>query len=191
MNKNKPTESVVPRSAVATPEQALKALELTPEQIKEIEEEQALLLYRSRAMLTPNERRRGLGIELERHHRQTGNKDGLGEALALQGRYDEAARTAQSPMLQRELREQAKAVSRPDDDCPCDSFQEIGEYNLPTQYIEMYGHSEKHGEEVPFVRCTLCGVLNAMPAPTHLTEQRDLRHSNEVGDRDRLNHFKK
>lgn len=192
MNKSQSqaTESPVPRSSVATSEQVLKALELTPEQISDIEREQALMLYRSRAMLTPNERRVGLGVQLEQHHLLTGNKDGLAEALSLQGRYLEAARTAQSTDLRKEYGERAAAVAKKDDDCSCDSFQEIGEHNLPTQYIELYGHSEKHNREMPFVRCTLCGELNAMPAPQHLAEQRDLRNS-EASDSDRLKYFKK
>jgi hypothetical protein len=184
------TESVVPRKAVATPAQVLKALELTPEEMADIRKEQDLMLYRSRALLTPAERRRGLGIELEQHHLKTGNKDGLAEALALQGKYKEAATTAVNKLLRREYAEKARAVTKPDSDCPCDSFQEIGEYNLPTQYIEFYGHSDKHGVDMPFIRCTLCGELNAMPAPQHLLEQRDLRNS-DTDERTRQNFFKK
>jgi hypothetical protein len=191
VNRPEPTASVVPRDAIATPDQVLKVLELTSEQMEEIRREQDLLLYRSRALLTPAERRRGLGVELEQHHLQTGNKDGLAEALSLQGRYKEAADTAASPELKKDYKERARAVDRPDDDCPCDTFQDFGEHSLPTQYIEFYGHSDKHGQEMPFVRCTLCGVLNAMPAPAHLLEQRELRHSTTATDKERLDFFKK
>jgi len=181
--------SPIPREAVATPEDVQKFLELTEEQKEEIRREQALRLYRSRALLTDNERRIGRGIELEKHHRITGNKDGLAEALALQGRYGEAAEVAVSDQLKAEYQEKFRAVEREDCDCSCDSFKQEGEFNLPVQYIEMYGHSVKHGGEVPFIRCTTCKELNAMPAPQHLIDQRTVRHS-DLPDADRLKYFR-
>ena len=193
MNKSQSEASTspVPREAVATPADVLKALALTDEKLAELQKERDLEIYRSRARLTPEERRRGRGIELEKHYRITGNKDGLAEALALQGKYLEAAEIAQSDRLKSQFSEKHRAVERPDVDCECDSFVESGQYLLPTQYIESYGYSEKHGKEMAFVRCQSCRELNAMNPPTHLLDQQQLRHSPEAPDQERLNFFKK
>lgn len=191
MNKSQTeaTSSVVPRSSVATPEDVTKALTLTPEQIEELRREQLLKLYRSRARLSDNERRIARGVELEDHYLKTGNKDGLAEALMLQGRYGEAADVAESDSYKQELYEKADAIQKNDQHCGCDRYKETGGYNLPQQYVEFYGHSHKHGREVPFIRCTNCGDLNAMSAPNHLLKQRQLRNS-DASDQERLAFFK-
>lgn len=183
------TPSVIPRDAVATPDDVQKALKLTPEQLDELRRDQKLALYRSRARLSDNERRIARGIELERHHRKSGDLDGLAEALRMQGRYEEAAESAISKDLKRECKELAGAVSKNDGPCGCDPFTGTGEYNLPNQYIECYGHSDKHNSEMPFVRCTRCGELNAKPAPQHLLTQRDVRHG-DASDKEKLSFFK-
>lgn len=192
MNKSQTEASTspVPREAVATPADVLKALAMSEERQAELQKERDLAIYRSRARLSSAERRIGRGIELERHHRITGNKDGLAEALALQGKYQEAAEVAQSDRLKAEYSEKCRAVERPDDDCECDSFYESGNYLLPNQYIEFYGYSEKHGQEMAFVRCQACRELNAMTPPEHLLEQKQLRHS-QAPDSERLKFFKK
>lgn len=187
------SKSVVPREEVATPEDVAKILELTPEQIQELRKEQALRLYRSRAVLSPQERRIGRGIELERHYREVGKPDGLAEALAMQGRYQEAAEVAVNEVLKRELAEKAAAVDAPDEDCKCDNFKDVGKYSIPNQYIESYGYSAKHGKDMPFVRCTVCGTLNVKPSPDYLEEQRAIRNSTDLApdDSSKLEFFKK
>lgn len=182
--------SVVPREAVATPEDVSKILHLTQEGIEELQREQKLALSRSRALLSDNDRRVARGIELERHYLITGDKNGLAEALKLQGRYWEAARAAKDPAIKAELTEMAMAVDKPDENCSCDDFKESDEYNLPQQYIEIRGYSEKHKSEITFIRCQECGDLNARPAPNHLLKQREVRNSN-LSDKEKLTFFKK
>lgn len=179
------TDSVVPREAVATQNDVVKVLALTPEKLEDLKREQQLLLYRSRAKLSPDERRVARGIELEAHHRLTGNSEGLAEALNMQGRYSEAAEVSDNPVYT----ERAEAVEKEDKLC-CDRFTESDGYNLPNHYSEFEGHSVRHGGTVSFIRCTKCGDLNAMPLPQHLAEQKAFRHS-DVSDKERLNYFKK
>ena len=182
-------ESVVPRESVATPEDVKRFLHLTPEAADELQRDQKLALYNSRALLSEDERRVGRGIELERHYRTIGDANGLAEALKLQGRYLEAAEAATNEDLKIELIELAQAVDKEDVNCGCDDFKEQGGYNLPQQNVEMRGHSLKHNGEVPFIRCQNCGELNARPSPTHLTEQRAVRNS-DLSDKEKLNYFK-
>lgn len=193
MNKSQieATTSPVPREAVATPADVLKALALTDEEQEKLRKERDLAIYQSRAMLTPEERKRGRGVELEQHYRLTGNKTGLAEALALQGRYLEAAEIVEDDRLRSVYSEKHRAVERDDDDCACDSFKETGQYLLPTQYVESYGYSDKHGKDMPFIRCTACGELNAMSLLPHLATQQALRHNQSASDSDRLRFFKK
>jgi hypothetical protein len=185
------TPSVVPRESVATPEDVARLLELTPEKIEELKREQLLALSRSRARLSDNERRVARGIELEQHYKLTGNRQGLAEALMLQGRYAEAAEVASTTEQKQAYLKKADAVTKEDAHCGCDRFVETGEHNLPQQYIESYGHSLKHGGEVPFIRCQTCGDLNAMPAPEHLLTQRALRNNPSASDRERASFFKR
>lgn len=187
MNKSQieATTSPVPKEAVATPADVDNVLALTDEKVAELQKERDLAIYQSRARLSPEERKRGRGVELERHYRITGNKVGLAEALALQGRYAEAAEIIPTYL------EKHKAVEREDADCSCDSFREEGDYLLPNQFVESYGYSKKHGKDMPFVRCNACGELNAMPMPAHLLSQQALRHDRNAPDTERLKFFKK
>lgn len=193
MNKSQieATTSPVPKEAVATPADVEKALSLTDEQLVDLQKERDLAIYRSRAILSPEERRRGRGVELEKHYKITGNMDGLAEAFALQGRYGEAAEVAASDRLKATYSEKHRAVEREDNDCECDSFSESGDYLLPNQYIESYGYSAKHGKDMPFIRCQACGELNAMPSLPHLSSQQQLRHNSQASDSERLKFFKK
>jgi hypothetical protein len=115
----------------------------------------------------------------------------LAEALALQGRYKEAAKSAACPAIKAECKAKAKAVELPDEDCKCDPFREENGYLIPNQHIESYGYSEKHQKQMPFIRCLVCNKLNAMQPPKHLVEQREMRHSQEASDSERLKFFKK
>lgn len=183
------SESVVPREEVATPEDVAKILELTPEKIEELQKEQALKIYRSRAILTPQERRIGRGIELEKHYRETKQPDGLAQALALQGKYAEAAEIAVDETLKKELTQRAAAVEADDDDCECDNFRDQGQYSVPNQYVESFGYSIKHGTDMPFIRCTVCGNLNAKPLPAYLEKQ--MEAAMQPDDDTKLEFFKK
>lgn len=187
-----PSISPVPREEVATPEDVRRLLNKTPEEAEELQKAQALQLYRSRARLSPEERTIGRGIELERHYRIVNKPDGLAEALAMQGKYAEAAAVAVSPAYKKDFQEMATAVDSADTDCTCDSHKETKDYLIPNQYVERYSYSQKHRRMMPFVRCTVCKTLNARPMPEHLVKQRAIRHSSLHEDsEERINFFKK
>ena len=116
-------------------------------------------------------------IELEQHHRKTGNKDALAEALAGQGRFVEAVQVVERPDLKAVLEEKIEAVLKDDADCACATYNLDGEYHLPNQHIESYAYSEKHKTVMPFIRCRICNTLNAMPVLGHLAEQQAVRRS--------------
>jgi hypothetical protein len=190
LSQEQASESVIPRSAVATPDQVAELLALTPERIEELQKEQALKLYRSRAILTANERRIGRGIELEKHYLITGNRNGLAEALMLQGKYDAAADAAEDPEIKASYLEMHDAVHRDDKLCGCDLYRQENGCELPNHYVAKRGHSFKHRAEIAFVRCTQCGELNALTTPQHLAEQQALRNSPTASDKERLSFFK-
>jgi hypothetical protein len=181
--------SVIPRSAVATPDQVKAMLTLTDEAAAELQKQQKLELYRSRAILSPEERQFARGIELEEHYKKTGDKDGLAEALSFQGKYAEAAEIAVREDLKAEYAEKAAAVASEDVNCKCDDFRTDGEFNLPNQHVEFVGHSEKHNASMPFIRCQVCGELNARAMPQHLAEQKELRNS-DATETERKEFFK-
>ena len=167
----------VAREAVALPDDARRALELTPEQRQEIKKEQdrLLKLFRSRARLTPLEFQKARGIELERHHKRTGNVNALAEALAMQGRFEEAAEYAVREDLKAIFTEKAEAVASDDDDCECPRYTEDGDLFIPNQFIESEVVSTKHGAVMPAIRCRICKKLNVRQILPHLAEQRAVR----------------
>lgn len=179
------SENPIKRSDVATPSDVRRVLALSKEEKAEIKKEQdkLLKLHRSRARLSPEERKLARGIELERHFRQTKNKNGLAEALAMQGKYEEAAKVAQTADLKKSLREKRDAVNSADADCQCDTYYQTGGgVMLPNQHVESYGYSEKHKKVMPFIRCKCCRKLNARPMLSHLAEQRKMRRKSERGE---------
>lgn len=179
--------TTIPKEAVATPEQVRDNLALTDEQRKELQDEQ-LKTFRSRARLTPEEMKMGRAIELERHHRQTGNVNALAEALADQGRFREAAEMATRKDLKAVLLEKAEAVDRPDADCECDSHIIDGDFKIPVQYVESY--VMRDGKLMPAIRCRTCKCLNVMPILPHLADQQAAQATRE-GDREVKDFFRK
>lgn len=164
---------------IATATDIRTFLALSDEETAELQKQQekALKKFRSKARLTPAERVMGHGIELELHHRQTGNKDGLAEALGMQGRYLEAAHIAVNPKLAAVLLEKAEAIDSADDDCDCPGFEEIDGLRIPNQYVEGNVISQKHGGVMPAIRCKVCKKLNVRPIFPHLAEQQAARRS--------------
>jgi hypothetical protein len=167
----------VPRESVATPEQARLALDLSEEKTKELRRDQdkALALFRSRARLSDLERRVGRGIELERHHTKTGNREALADALAMQGRFAEAVKASRDKDKKKVFREKIKAIDKADDDCPCPTYREENGLHLPNQHVESFVVSQKHGQVMPAIRCRVCGKLNVRANLPHLAEQRAAR----------------
>ncbi len=127
-------------------------------------------LFNSRAKLNKREYQKARGAELEAHHRITGNQDALAEALAMQGKFQEAGKTAIRPDLKQEFIEKHVAVIQSDNDCKCDNFSFNGNTKTANQFVESYGWSEKHQAIMPFIRCLICGNLNAKELPAYLTE---------------------
>lgn len=163
---------------IATPQDVLRNLALTDEQITDLRREQdkALKVFRSKARLTPKERMLGYAVEMERHHRQTGNKDALAEAVAIQGRYREAAEIAVNPELIVNFTEKADAIEKPDVNCECPDHAAEGDLHIPNQFIQANVISIKHGGELmPAIRCRVCNDLNVRSIPPHLAEQKAAR----------------
>lgn len=178
------SDNPIKRSDVAQPSDVARFLEVSEDSLTEIQKEQKRLLrlHNSRARLNRDDIQRARGVELELHHKKTGNKDGLAEALAMQGRFTEAATTAKSKELRASLREKRDAVKKSDGDCKCDTYQDANGTLLPNQFVESYGYSEKHKSSVPFIRCQVCGKLNARPILPHLAEQKEARRKSEKGE---------
>ncbi|MBX3288374.1 MAG: hypothetical protein KF855_03420 [Acidobacteria bacterium] len=158
---------------IATPNDVKNVLALDDEQITELrkEQEKALKKFRSRARLNPLERRVGRGVELERHFRATGNMNGLAEALAMQGRFNEAAEYATRDDLKASFKEKAEACGCSECDCP--SHRDENGLELPNQYVESY--EVKDGKLEPSVRCVVCNKLSIGPHLEHLEKQRGVR----------------
>jgi phage FluMu protein Com len=181
-------EKKIPQEAVATPSDVRRVLELSPEEIERLRKQQAkaLKLYKSRARLSPREQQVGRGIELERHYRQTGNLDGLAEALSMQGRFAEAAAVAANPVLREQYLERDAAVHSPDDDCSCPTYREENGLHIPNQHVEANVVSLKHGDVMPAIRCRVCGKLNVRPLFQHLAEQRTARAKSIANERQQI-----
>jgi hypothetical protein len=157
----------------------------------DIAEQDALLkLYRSRAHLSQEKRKVARGIELERLYRKQGKMNALAEALGMQGRYTEAASVATDPAIQAAMIIKAEAIAKPDIDCACSTYTEVDGYLIPNQHVIANGYSPLHEKVMPFIRCTLCGDVNARALPTHLADQHAIRNDPTMSDQDRLNFFK-
>lgn len=166
------------------PTNIAKLLELTPEKQAKMDAEQAEWgkLANSRARLNKREQGMARGVELEHHHRQTGNRDGYAEALAMQGRFQEAANVAKRKDLKQTFIEKHVAVMQADDDCQCDNFRNENGLKVPNQSVECYAFSEKHKSVMPFIRCHICGNLNAKPLPEYLQKQKEAENQGIKGE---------
>lgn len=180
------TDFTVPREAVATPEDVRATLALTDAQREELQKEQ-LKIYRSRARLTPEEQIIGRAIELERHHRITGNQDALAEAISAQGRFREAANIAIREDLKKVLLEKADAVEQPDIDCPCPTYTKHDDLHLPSQYVE--SNVIRDGKFTPAIRCKVCKTLNIMPILPHLAKLQAVRAQSVAGKETRADEY--
>lgn len=170
-------ENPVKREDVATADDVRKLLEIDDEKLSDIQIEQARLLklHRSRARLSSEDFAKARAIELEIHHKKTGNKDGLAESYAAQGRFEEAAKVAKSKELKKVFREKRDAL-RKSSDCKCDAFYTADDGTiLPNQHVESYVG------KLPLLRCRKCNKLSAIPMPSHLAEQREVRRKSEKG----------
>ena len=168
-------------------------LELTPEKLAAIKEEQAKRRAEFEKQkhvdlvgqkLSANEERRRFGklrevsirAQLEAVTRDPSADPGLinilneqlGEALAEQGRYEEAAKITPSVERRLEYVRMIGAIEKPDTEvCSCED--EIHDHlyptpiTLPRHYVSETIWSERHDKEMPVVVCSECGHTNVRP----------------------------
>jgi len=172
-------------------------LEMTAEQIatsKRIQEEVRQALH-GRVQANQEEARLIRGIHAERAARATlrvlsietrrkGRSEAikvhlarLADALADQGRYEEAAVTHPAKSRAKEYLAIHAAIERPDSDiCSC-SPKEIRDpasgktLRIPTHNKVEDVYSQKHKRMVPLVRCSSCPHLNAGILPESLKQR--------------------
>lgn len=174
-----------------------KHLRLTPERKARIAEQQAALRERAleRGRLTPEAQRVQLGLAHEKSARadvamleselvglaadaaadatlarlQTARQR-LAEALAQQGRYDEAATVAPDAEQAQHYERLWEAVWRDDtESCECEPFRD-GEMSLTHDHVAEEILSLNHNRIMPLVKCNCCGFLNARPLPPALRQ---------------------
>jgi hypothetical protein len=105
----------------------------------------------------------------------------LADALAEQGRYDEAAAAANSPEQRAEYTAMWQAVWLDDDEtCPCEPFVD-GNMSLTHDHVAIEVISQKHGNRLmPAIRCNACGFVNVRPL-THELQQLHKARSRAAG----------
>lgn len=179
-------------------------LQGTPEEQKAEADRQALALaVHSRAHMTEAERLVGRGKLLEETAR--GNlaqakgkdrnfiKDQLADALAMQGRYEEAASTHTEKHRRAYFRSVGKALEKDDaEKCRCkDKKAEIGdaEISITPRFEKARIYSPVHGELVSLVACSHCGHLNARPLRSRLLVHNDALAASDGAKRALKNDF--
>lgn len=158
----------------------------SPEEQKAEEERQALAVASfSRAKLTDAERLIGRGKLLEETARlnleaSTGKnqeariltQNQLADALAMQGRYAEAAETHTEADRRKYFRDVVHAIEMPDDEkCNCsDRKAKVDgvEIAITPRFERDKIFSPVHGEVVSLVECSKCGHSNARPLRSRL-----------------------
>lgn len=170
----------------------------TPEQQAAEAERQALALAsHSRAKLSEAERMVGRGKLLEETAQQNidlakgRDKAGrilaqaqLADALAMQGRYAEAAQTHPDKHRRKYFRDIGKAIEKPNDEkCKCRD-KRISMDNQPVDLTPRFERarifSPVHGEMVSVVECLRCGHTNARPLRSRLLKANSALSANET-----------
>lgn len=102
----------------------------------------------------------------------------LAEALAQQGRYNEAAEVEPDKEQARVYLELWMAVWREDDEtCPCTPFID-GDVSLTHDHVAQDVISAKHDNKLmPAIRCNCCGFINVRPLTHELIVQQRARHA--------------
>lgn len=105
----------------------------------------------------------------------------LAEALALQGRYNEAADVEHDKEKKAHYAGMWEAVWRDDEEtCPCEPFVD-GEISLTHDHVSEEVISQKHGNKLmPAIRCNDCGHINVRPL-THELRQRQRAQEQAAG----------
>jgi len=173
-------------------------LEGTEEQQKAEAERQALTRASfTRAHLTESERLVGRGKLLEDTARQNLNcakrkdrqarilaQNQLADAIAMQGRFAEAAQTHTDKTRRKYFRDVGKAIEKPDEEkCSCsDRKAKVGdnELEITPRFERAQIFSPVHNEVVSLVECSKCRHLNARPLRSRLLKHNDAIAQNEA-----------
>lgn len=170
----------------------------SPQEQAAEEQRQALALAsHSRAKLSDAERLIGRGQLLETTARQNlldakGRdkaarvlaQSHLADALGMQGRYAEAAKTHPDKHRRKYFRDLGKAIEKPDDEkCKCKDKR----ISIESQPVELTPRFERarifspvHGEIVSVVECLKCHHTNARPLRSRLLQNNAARDGNEA-----------
>lgn len=118
----------------------------------------------------------GKGARKEKSARLDLAKARLAEALAHQGRFDEAAILVKGDQ-KLEYENLWQAVWREDNDtCPCEPLAD----GLTHDHVSHLAPSQSHGGKLmPVVKCNQCGFLNVRPLTHALQEQKRVREHAE------------
>ena len=177
----------------------------SPEEQAAEEQRQALMCASfTRAKLTEEERLIGRGALLEATARgnleqsKGKNKEArilhenqLAEAVAMQGRYVEAAEIHNDKRARKHYRDIIKAIEKPDEEkCKCqDSKAKMGELELSItpRFERARIFSPVHGEVVSLVECGKCGHKNTRQLKSRLLPMRAALNQSEQARRTVLN----
>lgn len=146
-------------------------------------------LLTSRAFLSPEERQIAYAKQLEGHYRETGNTEGLAEALHLQGRFHEAMDISNIKERKEMYAEMAKSLDTATP-CDCERVRNINGKYLPMVYIESV-RPGKDGNMVNFIRCTVCNNLWAGDLPKILDSITEIQENPLYDNSFRRNYFNK
>lgn len=163
------------------------------EQEAEAKRQELLRASFTRAHLTEAERLIGRGALLEQT--AIGNlakpnplaQAQYADALAMQGKYAEAAEIHPDPLRQEHFEKIIAAIEKPDEakcNCP-DATAKMGEVDLSItpRFERDRIFSPVHGEVVSLVECHKCGHQNARPLRSRLLPQQAALNSNEAASR--------
>lgn len=173
-------------------------LELTPERLKENEARQkswresagssfsAQGAQRTRAVLIERDARHVLAV-LQEQFKTAADVDDmnmiiaaanrersrLADALATQGRYDEAAKTEPNKRRSAEYTKIWEAVWLDDEaTCKCPEYRKTPKgQELPNDTHALDVFSLKHGQDMALVKCGICGFCNVRNLTTRLIDQ--------------------
>lgn len=174
------------------------------EQAAEAQRQALLLASFTRAKMTDEERLIGRGALLETTARgnleHSAGKDKesrilaenqLADALAMQGKYAEAAETHNDKRARKHYRDIVKAIETPDDEkCNCaDSKAKINdaELSITPRFERAEIFSPVHGGLVSLIQCQKCGHLNARSPRSRLLPMKAALNQSEQAKRPILN----
>lgn len=167
------------------------------EQAAEAERQALALASHSRAKLSEAERMVGRGQLLEKTAQenldQAKGRDKaarilaqsqLADALAMQGRYAEAAQVHPDKHRRKHFRDLGKAIEKPDEEkCRCkDKHISIDKQpvDLTPRFERARIFSPVHGEVVSVVECLKCKHTNARPLRSRLLKANSALSANEA-----------